>query len=627
MTERLHWRDAEEARVWLRGRPSDQRALVLLDRLPLADAKVLEWLSGVRGSTTIYRSLTRLHDAGLIARVIPPTDQGSSPQRFYLTDLGLAALAIDQGIEIGEMARKYHLRGSDVVGLLPRLPQLGALYDMLGAVASSRPGRPSLLAWERPWHRRFRRPIAKAPIWVTFPAFAALSWGDETRTYFLLPDLEAFPPEIYRTTLNRLLRLRRIERRPLPPLVIATDAERGIAAWRELLEEVRRARFEVPLTVHVFEWAELHASLKRLEEREGTRHVPADHLIRSISVQPLQPRHPSSPLPRIVGDAPAVPAGAARAGASVGRLALTLTPVDYRLLSMIACHPFLPPDRLAIVLGWPVDTVRRRRDRLIDHGLVRLVGPEEISQDAVLQLAESTRTGLELVAAYRGLSLAVAVREIGFAGGGPEEPIGARTKLLRNLAHTLGVDELFVSLYGTARRFEEAGGNDAVLEWQNATACSRRYLRPDGYGIYHRNGRRFGFFLEFDRGTMNRRDYFKKFSAYYDYAITRRFERDYYGYPTILIVTTSNGMEERIARVARAAAVGRSVSLPMLLTCQWRIDDPNNPHGLLDRIWREPHADYECRHSWLPSSPDAQELRRTSSDLKWSRKASCQTPC
>src|SRR5947209_14758724 len=146
MSERLHWLDAEEAAVWLRGRPSDHRALLLLARLPLADAKGLEWLSGVRGGTIIYRSLTRLQDAGLIAHVAVPAEQGSSPQRSYLTDLGLATLAIDQGVEVREMARKYHLRGSDLVGVLPRLPQLAALYDMLGALAASRPGPPKLRA-------------------------------------------------------------------------------------------------------------------------------------------------------------------------------------------------------------------------------------------------------------------------------------------------------------------------------------------------------------------------------------------------------------------------------------------------------------------------------------------------
>jgi hypothetical protein len=281
-------------------------------------------------------------------------------------------------------------------------------------------------------------------------------------------------------------------------------------------------------------------------------------------------------------------------------VALTLTPADYRLLSILACHPFLSPDNLAIVLTWPLETVRRRKNRLVDHCLIRLAEPDEIEKDAELQLVELTRVGLELVAAYRGLSLSVAVKEIGFAGGGPNDPIGTRTKLLRNLPHTLGVDDLFISLYGTAQKFAEAGGDDAVVEWQNAAACTRLYLRPDGYGIYRRNGRRFGFFLEFDRGSMNRRDYFKKLSAYFDYATTRRFERDYHGYPTMLVVTTSNAVEERIARVAREAAVGRSVSLPLLLTCRWRIDEPGNPLGLLGPIWRELDTDFDTRRCWLP---------------------------
>ena len=600
MSERLHWRDAEEAAVWLRARPSDHRALLLLARLPLADAKVLEWLSGVRGGTVIYRSLTRLQNAGLIAHATVPAERGSSPQRFYLTDLGLATLAVVQSLEIGELARKYHLRCSDLVGLLPRLPQLAALYDMLGALAASHSGRPNLLAWECPWSRQYRSPMAKTPVWVALPAFAALSWEHETRAYFLLPDLGTFPPRIYRPSLVRLLQLRRIERKPLPPVVIATEAERGIAAWRELLEEVRRGRFEAPLMGHIVEWRSLHADLERLEEGRGAYHVPVDHLMRTISVRELRARPVISPLPRIVGDVLGTPVGTSRASGALELVALTLAPADYRLLSVLACHPFLSPDKLAIVLAWPLETVRRRRNRLVDHGLIRLVEPDEIGKDANLQLVELTRAGLELVAAYRGVSLSVAVREIGFAGGDSNDPIGARTKLLRNLAHTQGVDELFASLYRTARHVMAAGGDDAMLEWQNATACSRRYLRPDGYGIYRRNARRFGFFLEFDRGTMNRRDYFKKLSAYYDYAASRRFARDYHGYPTILIVTTSNGAEERMARVAREAAVGRSVTLPILLTCRWRVDDPNNADGPLGSIWREPYAESGTRRPWLP---------------------------
>jgi hypothetical protein len=139
-----------------------------------------------------------------------------------------------------------------------------------------------------------------------------------------------------------------------------------------------------------------------------------------------------------------------------------------------------------------------------------------------------------------------------------------------------------------------------VFEWQNAAACSRSHLRPDGYGLYLRRGWLHGFFLEWDRGTLNARDYCRKFAAYYAYGISRRFERDRPGYPTILVIASDNATEERIARAAQVATVGRPQPLPLLLTCRWRIDDANNPHGLLGPIWRDPHATLSRRRSWFP---------------------------
>ncbi len=197
-------------------------------------------------------------------------------------------------------------------------------------------------------------------------------------------------------------------------------------------------------------------------------------------------------------------------------------------------------------------------------------------------------------------ALAVAVRDLGLVGGGPDKPVGSRRKLVHTLAHTRGADEVFVCFYRQARERAASGCDDAVVEWQNAAACSRRHLRPDGYGVYRRGTRYDGFFVEYDRGTMNARDYFKKFGAYYHYGMTGRFQRDYNSYPTVLVITADNAAEERIARVAGAAAVGQQGKLPMLLTCQWRIDDAENPHSLLGCVWREPDSNFNDRRFWLP---------------------------
>jgi hypothetical protein len=167
------------------------------------------------------------------------------------------------------------------------------------------------------------------------------------------------------------------------------------------------------------------------------------------------------------------------------------------------------------------------------------------------------------------------------------------------LAHTLGADDVFVRLVATARALAAAGGDDALVEWRGAAGCSRRHVRPDGYGVYRHDGRLYGFFLEYDRGTMSARDYRGKFGAYHAYWASRRFERDYDGFPTILVVAVNDAAEQRIAEVVSTAAIGRAPGLPVLLTAEWRIGrDPTNPRGLLGPIWREPEGGSVGRQCW-----------------------------
>ena len=284
-------------------------------------------------------------------------------------------------------------------------------------------------------------------------------------------------------------------------------------------------------------------------------------------------------------------------------MALGLSASDRELLDLVARHPFLPLERLAAVLDRSVPSVERRRDRLIAQGLLRLLGPDEVEEGVGDPgLVEATADGLALVAAHQGLTPAVAIRANGLAGGGPERPLGPRRKLLAELAHTLGADEIFVRLVATARERAAAGGDDALVAWRSAAACCRRPVRPDGYGLYRHGGQLYGFFLEFDRGTMSARDYREKFAAYYEYWASGRYERDYDGFPTLLVVTADYGAEERIARAAMGTAVGRGLALPLLLTSLWRIEDRGNPQGLLGPIWRESSSP-ERRHWTLNANP------------------------
>lgn len=602
MKRQFRWHDAELAATSLRRRESDRSVLLLLARLPFLYARVVQQLAGLRGRASIYRSLSRLEEAGLLGAIRPTLRPDRTSRLYYLTDLGIATVAADQSRDPRDLAHRNRIRGRDLQALLPGLPQLMAVYELLGALAASRPGRPDLLAWERPWRRHYQRPTAKSSVAVALPAYAALAWESAAGAYLLLPDLGGVPLRAYRAALDHLLVLRNLQGADFPALLVATRERGRAAAWEELIEEVRRARREAPLAVCVATWDEPGAGPEALADLGGMQLPPIDRLIQPLHARPLGTRHPGGVLPELVGDSLMTPTPIS-ATHSLSRVALELGPADRARLDLVGRHPFLPLARLAELHGWEPSWARERCNCLIARGMMRCLEASEIGANAAaLELVELTVDGLAVVAAQHGLSLGAAVRHLGLAGGGPGQPIGARRKLLASLAHTLGADAIFVGLASTARRLAAIGINDALVEWRNAAACSRGHLRPDGYGLYRHVGQLYGFFLEYDRGTMSARDYLAKFAAYYEYLASGRFERDYRGFPTVLVVTSDNTAEERVARAVCAAAVGRGQALPLLLTCEWRLTDPRNPYGILGPVWREPDAAFHDRRFW-PLTP------------------------
>jgi hypothetical protein len=596
VTAGSHWRDAEAAAERLT--ESDRRTLLLVTRLPLLWEFAIEQLYGLCGDTSVYRCLARLRAIGLIDELRPALRPGRNPGLFYLTDLGIATVAVDQQVDPSHLARRGRLRGLDLRGRLLRLLHLLALYQLLAALAAARTGRIDLLAWEQPWRRSFCRPMRKAPVIVELPAYAALSWDGDAAECLLLPDLATFPLHPHRQTLRWLGALRQLVGTTFPTLIVATTQERR-TAWTRLLDEVARARGCAPLTAHIVTWRELLDGTASQELGAIATQPVTTVSIRRLRLRPLAPRRPGSPIPRPVG---AVCQSGLSTTGDLGSLALRVSPMERSLLDVVGRHPFLPAESLATVLGWEVRRLRERRAHLINLGLVRLLGVSERRQgapDNLTELTELTEAGLEFVAAQQDLSLARAVRFNGLAGGGPTHPAGTRQLLVRDLHHTLGADSVFVGLSRQFAATAATRGGDALLEWRNAAACSRRRIRPDGYGMIRLRGELYGFFLEYDRGTMSTRDYGAKWSGYYHYLESRAYERDYDGFPTILVVTTNKTAEDRIARSFRAASVGRPWVLPMLLTCEWRISrDPTNPKGLLGPIWRNHNpADLE-RSRW-----------------------------
>jgi hypothetical protein len=261
------------------------------------------------------------------------------------------------------------------------------------------------------------------------------------------------------------------------------------------------------------------------------------------------------------------------------------------VLDLVGGHPFLPITGVGEVLGKSVRWARRRRAALVSRGLVRVVPADELEADVARdgELLEATVPGLMLLAGSLGVSLRAAVRAHGLAGGGPGAPIGSRGVLARRLAHTLGADAVFAGIARAART--ECG---ALLEWRNPAACAHGRVRPDGYGLLRLGRLEHGFFLEFDRGTVRPQALRAKFAAYQRYLASSRSAREYQGFPTILVVTSAAGAEERLASTVRAANVGHP-TLPVLLTTVAWIEGCRD--SALGPIWRA--AESSCRRAWL----------------------------
>jgi hypothetical protein len=227
------------------------------------------------------------------------------------------------------------------------------------------------------------------------------------------------------------------------------------------------------------------------------------------------------------------------------------------------------------------------RNELVRRGSIRILAHEEVPTNVPTEgeLLEATVRGLTMLAGSMGLSLAMAVRHHGLAGGGPMTPVGTRGALHAKMAHTVGADGVFVTIARSAR----AQRDGSLLEWRNAAACARGRMRPDGYGLLRLGRREYGFFVEFDRGTVHPRALRSKFAAYFRYRSSPMAERDFDGFPITLVITSGPAGEERIAEAVRAVSVGAEIQFPVLVTTTGWLE--SNPGALWKRIWLDPiHA-------------------------------------
>lgn len=211
-----------------------------------------------------------------------------------------------------------------------------------------------------------------------------------------------------------------------------------------------------------------------------------------------------------------------------------------------------------------------------------------------------TYAGLQLLAAGEGVP---SVRYAEHSGVAVETSAKGRggnrlRNLRRNFAHTLGVNAVFVRLSLDAQR----AGHRRPYWWSESEATKqfehrdRKYwIRPDSAGCYYLGEERRYFLLEYDRGTMRRRDYMRKLRGLAAYFVSGTATAQYGDGLTVLVVSETDDGERRFAQAVLAAEAEWKVSLPVLLTTRARID--GDRLGLLGPVWRT--AAEQRRQTWL----------------------------
>ena len=428
---------------------------------------------------------------------------------------------------------------------------------------------PFFVAWDRagapPFHRRRR-----VGAWYTFRD-THHPWGRDD----IPPILVVCPGEAEAEQWARALLAARREVAPLP--VFLTDVASALRegplgpVWRRPDGSVRAHLCErlvwrpaIPEEANVLRAANPAAELELLPENEQP--------LREWATQAVAPPEERSRVPTNVE--------------RLAALSVITSPTEKRMLEWLGHHPLLSADDLAVILRVSRELAQRLLDNLLRYGLVdssdrRLEGEASAPQRYFL-----THVGLRLLAARDGVPPRRYARHGVVAAAMPGKQGGGRLQtLLRQLDHTVGVNRFFVSLIAAG-----AKGGPRLVRWLSASEAAQRFtcgdvphwLRPDGAGDVHWQGKVRRFYLEWDRGTTRWPEMVDKcrlYAAYYANLARTGVENG----PDVLMVTTSPVRENIIWRTLTTAFVEANASPGHILTS---VDPLVARMGPMAAVWR-----------------------------------------
>ena len=594
---------------------------------PASSARELAAAFGFHRAT-VYRHLAHLMDAGLVQMV----EGYGGEARYLLTARGTASLAqaLDGGVE--QVTRKFQRGPNAPARLIPRLlsiDRLGTFARQLFDAAPRAQAAQGHAAVVR-WHvvRDYAEHIAAAgERRITVRAQAVFAWtvadsradgasaaacepvhSPDAAWYgaFVLLESGLCDRDLINTRLRNLLRYRESPERLavyrcFPPVIVLVENAHQAEVWQQSVRKTANGLRVAPLagamailaeTDNPWQWgwrdlvtgasARLVERLVPLPEAALPCGVGA-HLEAAQAVMGAQPTRETNPSDAY--DSPSMPT--------------VIAPRQRALLTLLARAPWLSASEIASVRSTPdellltdsmerslrdlarkqwvareVDTCRVARWYLTDGGLRAVAA---IHEAHILHLGRVVIN--ERVAECRNEATPAPLEQRAIA------------TFRRQSAHQAGV-------YGVVAAFHRASLGAAsgigVAWWETGHDCFRTYcyrgvqrnLRPDAELelVWQAGGtpRHLRVWLEYDRGTMNRRDLERKMQAYADYWQSREWASEgLVALPRLLFIVPDAQQETRVREVTQEMLAG--IRLRVLVTTAAHLET-YTPYGC---IWRQ----------------------------------------
>ena len=586
----------------------DWRLLHWLLRYPLQRADdlivgVARWAS----RATVYRHVQALEANGLVESVLPKTP-GTGKRIYYLSNPGLHLLARHLDRPARELAQSWQADESGLLHLLPRLPTLLVLQEVVNGLVThaadamtTQGRRPRLVRWN--WQRDVTHRFLYREKRMRFFADGAVALCIRTRlsesgvldqwygVLFLSTGLD--DERLMRLRLERLMYWRESPERwscyqHMLPVLILARAPRQRDHWQHAVETTTRKLRLEPLVGALaclppdekghpnpwfLNWRTLSTettchlqevlnplpretfppTLQLLEGEQENQKSPSHSNAEVDTVSPgISARLRCLVVGGLAKRANQVTQGGLEEQAMVSLLGLRLTPCHWSMLRLLLDHPLLSDEELAALLG-----LERKSVRCSLYELHQLACLEQVGTSAGNRWHLCER-GLRQIAASQHMHIRV-IAEV------PDDPISKQAPpirqrgeawFLQHIQHTAGMYSFFASVAQAVRKEPE----HELCWWETGAMCERRYsigeqwynLRPDALAEYRVGQQQMRFWLEWDRGTMNVRDLAVKFASYSQYIASREWAHEHTMPPRLLCVTPDLAQERRIRRVIQA---------------------------------------------------------------------------